>query len=65
MKQLFPAAVVNQPEDSRAGSCCKTAVDCCVCRKGSGTREQVSAGMRHARASESPFWPSPAIHQVV
>lgn len=23
------------------------------------TREQVSAGMRHARASESPFWPSP------
>ncbi|AUO37581.1 replication P family protein [Escherichia phage YDC107_2] len=22
------------------------------------TREQVSAGMRHARASESPFWPS-------
>lgn len=27
--------------------------------EGDRTREQVSAGMRHARASESPFWPSP------
>ena len=24
----------NQPEDARAGSRCKTAVDCCVCRRG-------------------------------
>ena len=36
----------NQPEDARAGSCCKTAVDCCVCRRGIRTREQVSAYMR-------------------
>ncbi len=48
---------INQPEDSEQEVAAKQQWIAAFA-EGIRTREQVSAGMRHARASESPFWPS-------
>ena len=58
-KQLFPAAVVTNLKTPEQEVAAKQQWIAAFAEGGIRTREQVSAGMRHARASESPFWPSP------
>ncbi|EED7447157.1 replication protein [Salmonella enterica subsp. diarizonae] len=59
LKQLFPAAVVTNLKTPEQEVAAKQQWIAAFAEGGIRTREQVSAGMRHARASESPFWPSP------
>lgn len=59
LKQLFPASVstaLRNPSDEAAA---KRQWIAAFAENGIRTREQLSAGMQHARASESAFWPSP------
>ena len=59
LKQVFPAAVsttFRNPADEVAA---KRQWIAAFAENGIRSREQLSAGMQHARASESPFWPSP------
>ncbi|STQ71488.1 replication protein P [Hafnia alvei] len=59
LKQVFPAASqtnLRRPEDENAA---KKQWIAAFAENGIRTREQLSAGMQHARSSESPFWPSP------
>ncbi len=58
LKQLFPAAVVTNLKTPEQEVAAKQQWIAAFAEGGIRTREQVSAGMRHARASESPFWPS-------
>ncbi|MFS8283306.1 replication protein P [Escherichia coli] len=59
LKQLFPAAEQTNLKTPAQESAAKQQWIAAFAEGGIRTREQVSAGMRHARASESPFWPSP------
>lgn len=59
LKQLFPAAVVTNLKTPEQEVAAKQQWIAAFAEGGIRTREQVSAGMRHARASDSPFWPSP------
>ncbi len=59
LKQVFPAAVsttLRNPGDEAAA---KRQWIAAFAENGIRTKQQLSAGMQHARASESPFWPSP------
>lgn len=59
LKQVFPAASqtnLRNPADENAA---KQQWIAAFAENGIRSREQLSAGMQHARASESPFWPSP------
>lgn len=55
LKQLFPAAVVTNLKTPEQEVAAKQQWIAAFAEGGIRTREQVSAGMRHARASESPF----------
>lgn len=59
LKQLFPAAEQTNLKTPAQETAAKQQWIAAFAEGGIRTREQVSAGMRHARASESPFWPSP------
>lgn len=59
LKQLFPAAEQTNLKTVQQETDAKRQWIAAFAEGGIRTREQVSAGMRHARASESPFWPSP------
>lgn len=59
LKQLFPAAEQTNLKTPAQETAAKQQWIAAFAEGGVRTREQVSAGMRHARASESPFWPSP------
>lgn len=59
LKQLFPAAEQTNLKTPAQEAAAKQQWIAAFAEGGIHTREQVSAGMRHARASESPFWPSP------
>jgi len=59
LKQLFPAAEQTNLKTMQQETDAKRQWIAAFAEGGIRTREQVSAGMRHARASESPFWPSP------
>ncbi|ECC4967841.1 replication protein [Salmonella enterica] len=59
LKQLFPAAEQTNLKTPAQETVAKQQWIAAFAEGGIRTREQVSAGMRHARASESPFWPSP------
>ncbi|POP42537.1 replication protein [Superficieibacter electus] len=59
LKQLFPAAEQTNLKTAEQEVSAKQQWIASFAEGGIRTREQVSAGMRHARASESPFWPSP------
>ena len=59
LKQLFPAAEQTNLKTERQETDAKRQWIAAFAEGGIRTREQVSAGMRHARASVSPFWPSP------
>ncbi len=59
LKQLFPAAEQTNLKTAQQETDAKRQWIAAFAEGGIRTREQVSAGMRHARASESPFWPSP------
>lgn len=59
LKQLFPAAEQTNLKTAQQETDAKRQWIAAFAEGGIRTREQVSAGMRHARSSESPFWPSP------
>ncbi|WP_448512129.1 replication protein P [Photorhabdus laumondii] len=59
LKQVFPAAVSTTFRDPSDEVAAKRQWIAAFAENGIRTKEQLSAGMRHARASESPFWPSP------
>lgn len=59
LKQVFPAAAqtnLKSPDDERYA---KQQWIAAFAENGIRTKEQLSAGMRWARASKNPFWPSP------
>ncbi|HCR3555344.1 TPA: DNA replication protein [Morganella morganii] len=59
LKQVFPAAAqtnLKSPDDERYA---KQQWIAAFAENGIRTKEQLSAGMRWARASKTPFWPSP------
>lgn len=58
LKQIFPAAVnttFKNPSDELAA---KRQWIAAFAENGITTREQLQNGMRHARASDNPFWPA-------
>lgn len=59
LKQLFPASVSTIFRDPNAQDAAKRQWIAAFAESGICTREQLQAGMKHARSSESPFWPSP------
>ncbi|HCB1065408.1 TPA: DNA replication protein [Klebsiella variicola subsp. variicola] len=59
LKQLFPASVSTALKDPRDEAAAKRQWIAAFAENGINTREQLKAGMQHARASASPFWPSP------
>ncbi|UAN58993.1 replication protein P [Serratia sp. JSRIV004] len=59
LKQVFPAAVNTTFRDPNDEVAAKRQWIAAFAENGIRSREQISAGMQHARASESPFWPSP------
>ncbi|MBD2804098.1 DNA replication protein [Xenorhabdus sp. ZM] len=59
LKQVFPAAGSTIFKDLSDENTAKRQWIAAFAENGIRTKEQLSAGMRHARASESPFWPSP------
>lgn len=59
LKQLFPAAEQTNLKTAQQETDAKRQWIAAFAEGGIRTREQVSAGMRHARACESPFWLSP------
>lgn len=59
LKQLFPAAEQTNLRTQAQETAAKQQWIAAFAEGGIRTREQVSAGMRHARSSASPFWPSP------
>ena len=59
LKQLFPAAEHTNLRTPAQEVAAKQQWIAAFAEGGVRTRKQLSAGMRHARASESPFWPSP------
>ncbi len=59
LKQVFPAASQTNLRSDSDESAAKKQWIAAFAENGIRSREQLSAGMQHARASESPFWPSP------
>lgn len=59
LKQVFPAAGATNLRSEADEAAAKKQWIATFAENGIKTREQLSAGMRQARASESPFWPSP------
>ncbi|MBD2816515.1 DNA replication protein [Xenorhabdus sp. Flor] len=59
LKQVFPAAVSTTLKDLSDEVDAKRQWIAAFAENGIRTKEQLSAGMRQARASESPYWPSP------
>ncbi|MBD2811892.1 DNA replication protein [Xenorhabdus sp. Vera] len=59
LKQVFPAAMQTNLRNISDEKLAKQQWIAAFAENGIRTKEQLSAGMRHARASESPFWPSP------
>ncbi|WP_407208796.1 replication protein P [Citrobacter sedlakii] len=59
LKQLFPASVSTTLKDPRDEAAAKRQWIAAFAENNIRTKEQLKAGMQHARASESPFWPSP------
>lgn len=59
LKQVFPAASQTNLRSEADESAAKKQWIAAFAENGIRSREQLSAGMKHARASESPFWPSP------
>ena len=59
LKQVFPAASQTNLKNDSDESAAKKQWIAAFAENGIRSREQLSAGMQHARSSESPFWPSP------
>ncbi|MCS2161684.1 replication protein P [Scandinavium sp. H11S7] len=59
LKQIFPAASQTNLKTDADEKTAKRQWIAAFSENGIRTREQLSAGVRHARASASPFWPSP------
>lgn len=59
LKQLFPASVSTALKDPRDEAAAKRQWIAAFAENDIRTKEQLRAGMAHARASDSPFWPSP------
>ncbi|WP_423776943.1 replication protein P [Citrobacter freundii] len=59
LKQIFPASTQTNLKTDADEKTAKRQWIAAFSENGIRTREQLSAGVRHARASESPFWPSP------
>lgn len=59
LKQLFPASVSTALKDPKNEDLAKKQWIAAFAENGITNREQLAAGMKHARASLSPFWPSP------
>lgn len=59
LKQIFPASVSTSLKGEEAEKTTKRQWIAAFAENGIKTREQLSAGVRHARASNSDFWPSP------
>jgi len=59
LKQIFPAAVSTSLRSEAEEKTTKRQWTVAFAENGIKTREQLAAGVRHARASNSDFWPSP------
>lgn len=59
LKQIFPAASQTNLKTDADEKTAKRQWIAAFSENGIRSREQLSAGVRHARASESPFWPPP------
>ena len=59
LKQIFPAASQTNLKTDADEKTAKRQWIAAFSENGIRTREQLSSGVRHARASASPFWPSP------
>jgi len=59
LKQIFPAAASTSLKDEENEKTTKRQWVLAFAENGIRTREQLSAGVRHARASNNDFWPSP------
>lgn len=59
LKLVFPAAEQTALKSEAHETAAKRQWTAAFAEGGIRTLEQLSAGMRHARASTSPFWPSP------
>lgn len=59
LKQIFPASTQTNLRTDADEKTAKRQWIAAFAENGIITREQLSAGVRHARASNSPFWPSP------
>lgn len=59
LKQIFPAASQTNLRTDADEKTAKRQWIAAFAENGIKTREQLTAGVRHSRASESPFWPSP------
>ncbi|GKX40306.1 DNA replication protein [Pectobacterium carotovorum subsp. carotovorum] len=59
LKQVFPAASQTNLRTEIDESAAKKQWIAAFAENGIRSREQLSSGMKHARASASPFWPSP------
>lgn len=59
LKQLFPASVSTALKDPRDEAAAKRQWIAAFAENGIINKQQLAAGMSHARASDSPFWPSP------
>ncbi|HEC8325196.1 TPA: DNA replication protein [Providencia rettgeri] len=58
LKQIFPAAVNTTFRNPSDESDAKRQWIAAFAENGITTREQLQNGMRHARASDNPFWPA-------
>jgi len=59
LKQIFPASTQTNLRTDADEKTAKRQWIAAFSENGIRSKEQLSAGVRHARASESPFWPSP------
>lgn len=59
LKQIFPAAVSTSLRSEAEEKTTKRQWIAAFAENGIKTRDQLASGVRHARASNSDFWPSP------
>ncbi|EOG5455992.1 replication protein P [Cronobacter turicensis] len=59
LKQVFPASAVTNLRTEADEAAAKQQWILAFAENGISTREQLAAGMKRARVSHSPFWPSP------
>ncbi|WBV23815.1 replication protein P [Pantoea piersonii] len=59
LKLVFPASVCTTLKDPRDEAAAKRQWIAAFIENGITSRQQLSTGMKHARASSSPFWPTP------